>query len=140
MDYLRAYAISGSGMAVEKARVDLAAANLANANSTRSAGGALYQPLRLITGAAAPDFAGQLAGALRGAEVIGVRPMDVPPRLSYEPGHPDADDKGFVSYPGIQPLAEMMIMITAVRAYEANVAALNAAKAMAMKTLDIGNG
>jgi len=139
MDYLQAYAISGSGMAVEKARVDLTAANLANASSTRSASGVLYQPLRLITGAAAPDVAGQLAGALRGAEVIGVRTVDAPPRLAYEPGHPDADDKGFVAYPGIQPLAEMMIMIAAVRAYEANVAALNAAKAMALKTLDIGN-
>jgi flagellar basal-body rod protein FlgC len=139
MNYLQAYAISGSGMAVEKARVDLTAVNLANANSTRAAGGTTYRPLRLVSGAAAPEFPGMLAGAMRGAEVLQVRPLDTPPRLSYEPGHPDADDKGFVAYPGIQPVSEMMILLTAVRVYEANVAALNAAKAMAMRTLDLGN-
>jgi flagellar basal-body rod protein FlgC len=64
----------------------------------------------------------------------------VQPRLSYEPGHPDADERGYVAYPGIQPVGEMMNLLTAVRAYEANVAALNAAKAMALRTLDLGSG
>jgi flagellar basal-body rod protein FlgC len=125
-------------MAVEKARVDLTAVNLANVHSTRTAGGGAYRPLRLVSGAAAPDFQGMLAGELRGAQVLEVRPLNTPPRLSYEPGHPDADDRGFVSYPGIQPVGEMMNLLTAVRAYEANVAALGAAKAMAMRALEIG--
>jgi flagellar basal-body rod protein FlgC len=139
MDYLQTYAISGSGMAVEKARVDITAVNLANANSTRASGGGAYRPLRIVSGAAASDFPGMLAGALRGAEVLEVRALDTPPRLSYEPGHPDADDRGYVSYPGIQPVGEMMNLLTAVRVYEANVAALNAAKAMALRALDLGN-
>jgi flagellar basal-body rod protein FlgC len=58
----------------------------------------------------------------------------------FEPGHPEADERGFVAYPGINPVAEMMNLLTAVRVYEANVAALNAAKAMALKTLQLGGG
>jgi flagellar basal-body rod protein FlgC len=68
MNYLQAYAISGSGMAVEKARVDLTAVNLANAHSTRSSLGAAYRPLRLVSGPAAPEFSGVLANVLRGAD------------------------------------------------------------------------
>jgi flagellar basal-body rod protein FlgC len=75
---------------------------------------------------------------LRGAQVMGLQSVDAPPRLAFEPGHPDADDKGFVAYPGINPVAEMMNLLTATRAYEANVAALNAAKAMALRAIDIG--
>jgi flagellar basal-body rod protein FlgC len=73
-----------------------------------------------------------------GVEVNEVRQIDVPPRLVYEPSHPDADAKGFVAYPGINPVAEMINLITTMRAYEANVTAMNAAKTMAMKALDIG--
>jgi flagellar basal-body rod protein FlgC len=139
MNYLQAYAISGAGMTVEKARVDVIATNLANAHSTRSLDGGTFRPLRLVSAAAAPDFPGLLASALRGPEVVEVRPLETAPRLAYEPGHPDADGKGFVSYPGIQPAAEMILMLTAVRAYEANVAALNAAKSMALRALELGS-
>ena len=146
MNYLQAFAISASGMAVEKARVDLTAVNIANAQSTRSADGAGIRPLRLLTAAkTAPDFPSLLAGAsagiasrLQGAEIVGVTELAAPPRLVYEPGHPDADDKGFVAYPGINPLAEMVNLLISVRVYEANVAALNAAKSMALRTLQIG--
>jgi flagellar basal-body rod protein FlgC len=138
MNYLQAYAISGAGMTVEKARVDVIATNLANAHSTRSVDGGVFRPLRVVSQAAAPDFPGLLANALRGPEVVEVRPLETAPRLAYEPGHPDADGRGFVSYPGIQPAAEMILMLTAVRAYEANVAALNAAKSMALRALELG--
>jgi flagellar basal-body rod protein FlgC len=138
MNYLHAFAISASGLAVEKARVDVTAVNLANASSTRSADGTAFRPLRVVSAARAPEFAGVLQQALRGAEVLEVRPLDTAPRLAYEPGHPDADDKGFVAYPGINPVSEMMNLLTAVRVYEANVAALGAARAMALRTLELG--
>jgi flagellar basal-body rod protein FlgC len=138
MNYLQAFAISASGMTVEKARVDITAVNLANASSTRSAEGTLFRPLRVISSARAPEFASLLARELQGAEVLEVRPLDTAPRLAYEPGHPDADAKGFVAYPGINPVSEMMNLLTAMRVYEANVAALGAAKAMALRTLEIG--
>lgn len=136
MNYLQAFAISASGMAVEKARVDVTALNIANAAATRSPDGAAVRPLRVVSAA---RHAGEFAGLLAGAQVLELRALEAPPRLAYEPGHPDADDKGFVAYPGINPVSEMMNLVTAVRAYEANVAALNAAKAMALRTLEIGS-
>jgi len=159
MNYLQAFAISASGMAVEKARVDITAVNIANAQSTRGADGAGFRPLRVVSAArSVPEFssllsAEQSGGAqsvrgfqgaqalrgLQGAQIVAVRPVDTPPRLVLEPGHPDADERGFVAYPGINPVTEMVTLMTAVRVYEANVAALGAAKTMALKTLDLGN-
>jgi flagellar basal-body rod protein FlgC len=141
MDYFATYAISASGMAVEKMRLDVTALNIANANSTRGAGGALYQPMTVISTAKAGSFPAALNGAsnaLLGAQVSEVRATVVPPRLVYEPSHPDADQKGFVAYPGINTVHEMVTLIAATRAYEANVAVVNAAKVMALKAMDIG--
>ena len=142
MDYLAAFAISGSGMAVEKLRLDVTAVNLANANSSKSADGTLFRPLRVVSGMRT-DLRFEAAMAawgvqLGGAQVQDVRPTDTPPRQVLEPGNPDADARGFVSYPGINPVSEMTNLITAVRSYEANVVALNAAKVMAQKALEIG--
>jgi flagellar basal-body rod protein FlgC len=133
MNYLQAFAISASGMAVEKARVDITAVNLANAQSTRSADGAGFQPLRVIS---VPKTGGDF-GELLGTEVVSIRAVPAAPRLVYEPGHPEADEKGFVAYPGINPVTEMINLLTATRAYEANVAALNAAKTIALRTLEL---
>jgi len=141
MDYFSAFAISGSGMSVEKLRLDVTALNLANVNSTRGGAGTLYQPLTVVSTAKSGAFAAALAGAgnaALGAKVYEVRPSPMPVRLVYEPSHPDADGKGFVAYPGINSVNEMVTLIAATRAYEANVAALNAAKVMALKTLEIG--
>ena len=141
MDFGQSFAISASGMAVEKARLDVIALNLANLNSTRSADGGIYQPLRLISGekAGALNFGSLLQGyGGGGAEVREVRALAVPPRLVYEPAHPDADDKGFVAYPGVNQVTEMVSLMSAVRAYEANVVAMSAARSMALKTLEFG--
>lgn len=135
MNYLQAFAISASGMAVEKTRVDVTAVNIANATSTRSPDGSAFRPLRVVSGA---KPAGSFSDLLAGARVLELRALEAPPRLAYEPGHPDADERGFVAYPGINPVSEMVNLVTAVRAYEANVAALNAAKAMALRALEIG--
>ena len=164
MDYFAAFAISASGMTVEKTRLDITALNLANVHSTR-AGGKLYEPLAVISGprragqfeqlmsgyaagAQAPGgslstFGGSLSTlAARlptfGAEVVAVRPTGLAPRLVHEPGHPDADSRGFVAYPAIHPLKEMLTIISATRAYEANLSALNAARTMAQRALEIG--
>jgi flagellar basal-body rod protein FlgC len=141
MDYFSAFAISSSGMTVEKMRLDVTALNLANVNSTRAGAGTLYQPLTVISQAKPGAFAAAMAGARDvqlGAQVAEVRATLAPPRLVYEPGHPDADNKGFVAYPAINTVNEMVTMMSATRAYEANVAAMNAAKVMALKALEIG--
>ena len=145
MDYRNAFAISASGMTVEKLRLDTTAVNLANVHSTRGADGKPFQPLSVKVGEAGASFAAgfeQLAGAarLRGARVVQIEPTNVAPRRVYEPGNPDADEQGFVALPGVNQVTEMVNMASALRAYEANVTAMNAAKTMALKALELGGG
>lgn len=139
MDYNAAFQISASGMAVEKLRLDVTAANIANMNSAAASAAQAYRPLRVVSQAAPLNFGEQfdrLAGG--GVEVLAVEPQAVSARMVYEPGHPYADAKGMVAYPGVNHTAEMVNLSTALRAYEANVAAMNAAKTMAARALDIG--
>jgi flagellar basal-body rod protein FlgC len=142
MDYHTAFQISASGMALEKMRLDVTAANIANMNTAAASAGQVYQPLRVLARPAAISFSqqfGQLA-AVRGGgvEITGVEAQPVPARMVYEPGHAYADAKGFVAYPGVNHTAEMLNINSALRAYEANVAAMSAAKAMAARALEIG--
>lgn len=142
MDYRNAFAISATGMTVEKVRLDTTAVNLANVHSTRGADGKLFRPLSVKIGEASGNFAAgfaQLAGTqLHGAQVLRIEETDVAPHKLYEPGNPDADAKGYVSLPGVNQVTEMVNMASALRAYEANVVAMNAAKTMALKALELG--
>jgi flagellar basal-body rod protein FlgC len=141
MDYLASFAISGAGMAVEKLRADLASVNLANIHTTRGPDGKPYRALRLVNGMPAAPFSAVMnesAAALRGPQGWQVASVDAAPRQAHEPGHPHADDSGMVSYPAIDMVTEMLSMMTATRAYQANVAALNAARSIALAALDIG--
>lgn len=142
MDYFAAFDISATGLVAEKTKLDVVALNLANANTTKTADGTTYRPLRVITASRSPE-AGFKLGAdfseyLSGVEVTDIQPTNVKPRLVLDPGHPDANEKGFVEYPNINPVSEMVSMIEATRSYEANVRAINAAKSMALSALDIG--
>ena len=142
MDYMASFQISATGMSLEKLRVDTAALNLANAHSTKGADGRLYSPLRVVAEPIGVDFSKKyevaLGSSFSGTQLKALVPMGVTPRLVPDPGHPDADKNGMVSYPGVDQLAEMMVLVTAVRAYEANVAAMAAARMMALKALEIG--
>jgi len=145
MDYATAFAISAHGMQVEKLRLDVIALNLANANSVAGPEGDLYQPLRVVSHSrGVRSFALQIGDALQRISLPGgpagseVSSLDVEPRRVHEPSHPAADADGYVSYPGINPVSEMLHLIEATRAYEANVRALNAAKTMAMRAIEIG--
>ena len=142
MDYRAAFQISASGMSLERTRLDITSMNIANMHATRGADGKLFRPLRVVAQPATTPFASTLeafAGAEpRGVQVTAIEELDVAPRSVYEPGHPDADDKGHVAYPGVDHVREMVTVMSAVRAYEANVVAMNAAKSMAAKALEIG--
>jgi flagellar basal-body rod protein FlgC len=152
MNYARTFAISAAGMATERMRVDAAALNLANANTVQTPDGTAFQPVQVI--ARAVQLGGAAAGfpdrideglALAGDQGLGVpvaslEPSGAAPRSVYEPGHPFADAKGFVNYPGVDTATEMVGLMTAMRAYEANVAAMNTARALALKALEIGGG
>jgi flagellar basal-body rod protein FlgC len=152
MDYTQAFEISASGMTVERLRMDVTAVNIANMHSTAAPDGTLFQPLRVVSragGGAFPtqslsgvSFASQFEDGslpmLRGVQVLGVEQLSVEPRTVYEPGNPSANDQGFVNVPGVDHMSEMVTLLTALRAYEANIAAMNAAKSMASKALEVG--
>ncbi|MES2933123.1 MAG: flagellar basal body rod protein FlgC [Pseudomonadota bacterium] len=142
MDYRNAFAISATGMNVEKLRLDISAVNLANIHSSKGPDGKLFRPLHVTTVEGTTNFAvgfEQLSGAqLHGAQIHSIEETDVAPHKLYEPGNPDADEKGFVLMPGVNQVTEMVNIASALRAYEANVVALNAAKTMALKALELG--
>lgn len=133
--------ISRTGLDVEWRRMEVIAANLANLNTTRTALGEPYQPLRLVSGPRM-SFNAHLSAAesqaLGGVEVYGVEPTADAPRRVYEPNHPHADADGYVTYPGLDHAGEMTLLVQTARAYEANLVALNAGRQMYAKALEIG--
>lgn len=136
MELLPGWAASASALTAEQLRLDIIAGNLANVHTTRAAGGGPYRRRVVV-------FAEKLAEARRGfrgrgVEVRAVLTDNSPPQLVYDPSHPDADERGYVAYPNVNVVNEMVDLLTATRAYEANVTVLNAAKSMALKALEIG--
>ncbi|GGY28820.1 flagellar basal body rod protein FlgC [Paludibacterium paludis] len=143
MNLWQTLAISQSGMNVEQLRAETAARNLANSHVAQAPGSPPVKPLRVLAKPGpAPGFAAMVGHADGGRPVTGVSGVvyeaEATPRRVLDPGHPYADAKGYVSYPGINGLDEMFSLTLAVRAYEANVTAFNAARSMALKALDIG--
>lgn len=158
MDYAQSFAISAAGMNLERQRVEVASLNLANANTVVGPNGVGYKPLRVVARSndlATSDLADAWAGRFdamvrRGLEMSGVgavvnslpvvslEPTDGEPRMVYEPGHPYADIKGFVSYAGVDSATEMITLMSAMRAYDANVAAMGMARSLALRALEIG--
>jgi flagellar basal-body rod protein FlgC len=139
MDSIDALAISASGLAAQRARLTAVAENLANASTTRTAEGGPYRRRVARIETEAPAFATLLAGqaAPRGVRATIVTEQE-PGRRVYLPTHPDADPTGYVEMPNVDPIAEMTDLISATRAYEANVSAIQAHKAMAHKALELG--
>lgn len=145
MSYQSSFAISAAGMDVERLRVEVSASNLANAHTVVGLDGSGYQPMRVVAQPAAASLGGTASGSFavqvaRGLALptAAVEATGAPARRAIDPGHPMADASGFVSYPGVDTTTEMMTMMTALRAYEANVAAMNAGRTMALKALEIG--
>jgi flagellar basal-body rod protein FlgC len=144
MDASSIFDISAAGMNLERLRLQVAAANLANANSTSRADGGAYVPQQVVvhsTSAFDALFQSLTGDGLSGAMPVGqVQDADLTPRQVYDPSHPDADARGFVSYPGVNPVSEMVQLISITRAYEANVRAFNAGRNMLLKALEVGSG
>ncbi|MBZ5679111.1 MAG: flagellar basal body rod protein FlgC [Acidobacteriia bacterium] len=134
--------VSGSALAAERWRAEVVSANMANAETTRTPqGGAYRRQLVVFRGRPTPRFPLLLAG-MRTMPAEGVRvdrvvadPSPLPRR--YEPGHPDADRAGYVTYPNVNPVMEMTDLLSAVRAYQLNAAAVQAAKSMIQQSLQI---
>ncbi len=142
MDILTAMQISGSGLKAERARLNVAAMNLANANTTRTMEGGPYRAKSVVFAAKPLDkgFRNALEASnsrLRQVEVAEVVEDKAPFREVYDPSHPDADPNGIVKMPNVNVAEQMVDMMSARRSYEANVTALDAVKDMAAKALDI---
>jgi len=143
MDFFTSMNVSSSGMTAERTRMNLISSNIANANSTRTLEGGPYKRKDPVF-SAVPATAGFKSvldrngdANLKKVEVTQIREDQSPPRLQYDPSHPDADAQGYVALPNVNVIEEMVDMVSATRAYEANVTAAQAAKSMAMKTLEL---
>lgn len=139
MDYFRSFEISSAGLALEMLRMETTALNLANANTSAAPGTEPFRALDVIAQAASPNEPTGSRQLYRAALNATVEPRIATPRMVYEPAHPHADANGFVSYSNVDVLSETVVMMRATRAYEANVKAINAAKAMAQSALEIGS-
>jgi flagellar basal-body rod protein FlgC len=141
MGLFDALGISGSGLTAQRMRMDVTAENLANAQSVG------YKRKDVVVQEAAGDggFGGALASAMGGSSASGGGGVEIAQitqdssagRRVYDPGHPDADRQGYVTLPNVNPVTEMVDLIDASRAYEANVTAMQTAKQMFTKTLDL---
>lgn len=145
MGYFSSLDVSASGMNAQRMRMDLISQNIANANTTRTADGTPYRRQALVLGTNSSNpFSNYLSGASRDAlgdgkvKIQGVVEDQSDFRKVYEPDNPEADEEGYVHYPNVDIVTEMVDMISASRSYEANVTASTASKNMAMQALNIG--
>ena len=145
-DYAGLLAISATGMRAERMRLEVASQNLANAHSVVGPQDQPYRPMRAVPHAAQAGLfeqkltgTGQADALLRGVDRVEVVPTGGEPRLDHDPGNPLADEHGLVRVPDINVGDEMLTVLSSVRAYEADVRAMNAAKSIALRALDIGS-
>jgi flagellar basal-body rod protein FlgC len=134
---------AASGLTAERFRMDIISNNIANVNTTRTAEGGAYRRQMAVFAPRenATAFAQILSEKVdigNGVKVVGITKDNSPTRKIYDPAHPDANRDGYVEMPNVNIVSEMVDMITATRAYEANVTTINAAKSMALKALEIG--
>ncbi len=139
MDFFTALHVSASGLSAERTRVDVAASNLANAESTRGPDGKPYQRLDPVLQSQPFESAlGAAAGEQPlGVTVAAIQKDETPGKRVYLPGHPDADPQGFVTLPNVNPVHEVVNLVSASRAYDANATAVETLKTMAARGLDI---
>lgn len=140
---------TASALTAQRMRMDVISSNMANADSTRSVNGdGPYRRKSVILEPKEGQFSSFLNRAMNksGGNTVGegvkvsriVEDMETPTKMVYDPGHVDANENGYVEMPNVDPLREMVDLISATRSYEANVTVFNASKGMMMKALEIG--
>jgi flagellar basal-body rod protein FlgC len=144
MNLFRVMEISGSALLAERMRAEIVSANLANAETTRTASGGPYKRMHVVFGArpsSQPSFGTTLASLAdlhaEDVRVVNVVADDAAPVRRFEPGHPDADAQGYVSYPAINPAEEMVNLMGAARSYEMNSSAVTSTKNMIQSAITI---
>jgi flagellar basal-body rod protein FlgC len=142
MDILSSMKIAGSALKAQRTRLDTIGTNIANIETTRTPEGGPFRKREVVFQSDGKGFAEHLGSSRRdgisGVRVAQIRANQSPPKMVYNPGHPDADAEGLVAMPNIDLMAEVADMMSATRAYEANVSVVRSAKRMALKALEIG--
>jgi flagellar basal-body rod protein FlgC len=144
MDFFSSMRVSASGLDAQTKRMNTISSNIANSETTRTEDGGPYRRKdAVLTAVTDRESFGEILENKLDEQVQGVLVEDVvedarPPRMVYNPSHPDADSNGYVAMPNVNPVEEMANMISAQRSYEANITALNSAKSMAAKALELG--
>jgi len=139
MNLLDTLQITASGLTAQRLRLQTVASNMANARTTRTDEGGPYKKQLPILQAVSDDpFGSNLERAMSQVEVMGVVESNDPPVMVHDPGHPDADGEGYVAYPNVNVLEEMVDLMTTARTYEANANVLDVTEGMASNALEIG--
>lgn len=146
MSLFHSLSVSSSGMSAQRFRTELLAQNIANSETTRTEDGGPYQRQDAIFQSAtvtqpfSSAFQSAVDAPFTGVAVSEVQVDDREPIKRYLPGHPDADEKGYVSFPNFSPIEEMVDLMSASRSFGANVTAMNAVKDMISKSIDLMRG
>ena len=144
MDFFTAMEVSASGLSAQRTRMNVAASNLATVSTTETPEGGPYKRRDVVLSsetapaAVSGAHAGGFEEEVQAVRVAAIQEDASKPRLQYDPGHPDANADGYVAYPNVNPVEEMVDMITASRAYEAGISVLGSAVSMAERALRIG--
>ena len=142
MDFFSAMEVISSGLTSQRVRLNTTSSNLANANTTRTEEGGPYKrrdPIYRATNISDQGgFANNLDSAMRGVEVTEIIKDEAPARKVFDPQHPDAGEDGYVEFPNVNLVEEMVNMVMASRAYEAGVTAMRSVKSMANKAINLG--
>ncbi|MEZ0343982.1 MAG: flagellar basal body rod protein FlgC [Caldimicrobium sp.] len=134
MNLLKAGKIAQSGLLAQRIRINVAATNLANAQVTRTLEGGPYRAKNVVLRAVPFEPKNPV---LKKVEVVDIKDDPTPFKEVYDPGHPDADERGIVKYPNVDVITEMVELLSASRAYEANLAVLSTTKSMYLRTLEL---
>lgn len=148
MGFFDGYNIAASGMSAQRTRINVVSANIANAKTTHTENGGPYKKQNVVfeeillqeskkTNTNEAELNKNSDISLRGVGVKSIVEDDAKPVMRFEPSHPDANEDGYVAYPDINPVVEMVDLIEAMRSYEANVATFNTHKSIDTKTLEI---
>ena len=139
MGLLDTLQITASGLTAQRLRLQTVASNMANARTTRTEEGGPYKKqMPLLEAVRDEPFGSEMDRATSRVEVMGVVESDEPPVMVHDPGHPDADAEGYVAYPNVNVLEEMVDLMTTARTYEANANVLEMTDMMANTALEIG--
>lgn len=146
MGYFSSLEIGASALTAQRLRMDTISQNIANANTTRTEKGTPYRRRLVVFEERTPNvpFSEYLSKSSKdtyigsGVRVAKIMEDSTPFKKVYDPGNPDADSEGYVQMPNVDIITEMVNMISATRAYEANVTSINTSKSMALKALEIG--